>query len=663
MSGLLVNYFECSFEAYKYTVNMLDYSEYDTKEKYRLLRESHRNFAFARYGNSIFYWRLKPNAEDDLQGKEVTIKANEYPFIYQKIFESALIALLENFDGYSIRLDKYSNVWRITKDKDLLSPKIEGLMLQQQIGVNTFYRQVDKEIRFGLVISARIEHRFSWSRKDFENHGIDTSYLKGRDDKVFANRHALKHFLAARGVNAEYTNQFEKLRAHSRQIEVVNTFLAWIDKKKAEIFLPGGNRLVKIEKKYLPFSGITREVFAHPKRYYYEQQIHERTRLSFDQQIKKYKPFSYELFANKPVKIGVLCPRQFEGVTEGFVTMLENKLRNDLHVRQIEFVFRFVKDLNLASYKDVLYDDELLSCNLVIVVVTEAQEALRPKDSPYFVCKAKYIGNGIPTQDIQVKNIKKRNQYVLNNLALNIYAKLGGTAWVIEKEEKRKEELIIGIGSTLDRSGRQVLGIAQVFNSDGRYIVGDCAPLSNFDNYTENLSAYLVESLERVIANHIDQRSEVRLIFHLFKSASNRYEIKAINDAVGQFENFNFSYALLHLGYSHNFRLYNDDGQQSVAKGMFVKLDDHAALLHFVPKSCVPLYIRLDKRSTFTDIYYLSKQVYWFSHLSHRSYNPAKKTVTIMYPSLMANLTEKLKQVDGWDYDRLNKVAEKLWFI
>ncbi|HXW01503.1 MAG TPA: Piwi domain-containing protein, partial [Anaerolineae bacterium] len=76
--------------------------------------------------------------------------------------------------------------------------------------------------------------------------------------------------------------------------------------------------------------------------------------------------------------------------------------------------------------------------------------------SPYFFCKAKYIGNGIPTQDIQVKNVKNLNPYVLNNIALNIYAKLGGTAWTVEKEEKRKEELVIGIGSTVDIDGKHV---------------------------------------------------------------------------------------------------------------------------------------------------------------------------------------------------------------
>jgi hypothetical protein len=34
-----------------------------------------------------------------------------------------------------------------------------------------------------------------------------------------------------------------------------------------------------------------------------------------------------------------------------------------------------------------------------------------------------------------------------------------------------------------------------------------------------------------------------------------------------------------------------------------------------------------------------------------------------MYPSLMARMTEELKKVEGWDYERLKAVREKLWFI
>lgn len=165
------------------------------------------------------------------------------------------------------------------------------------------------------------------------------------------------------------------------------------------------------------------------------------------------------------------------------------------------------------------------------------------------------------------------------------------------------------------------------------------------------------------ILNEVSKTVTFRLIFHLFKSASEEYEIKAINNLKDRLSEYNFEYALVHLAYGHNFRLYNDDGNKEINQGTYIQLSNYSALLHFVKHSDLPLKIDLDKRSTFTSLFYLSKQIYWFSHLSHRSYQPSKRTVTIMYPSLMAKMTEDLKKVEGWDFDRLKAVSDKLWFI
>ena len=56
----------------------------------------------------------------------------------------------------------------------------------------------------------------------------------------------------------------------------------------------------------------------------------------------------------------------------------------------------------------------------------------------------------------------------------------------------------------------------------------------------------------------------------------------------------------------------------------------------------------------------------WFSNLSHRSYKPAKETVTIKYANAMAKIMQKLEQVKAWDkelpsFDK--RIMEKAWFI
>ncbi|MCB0044346.1 MAG: hypothetical protein KDD92_02830 [Caldilineaceae bacterium] len=619
-----------------------------------------------RNDEKIYYWPLCQTAVDSLDGTSDSISSNNNPRIFSKIIESAIVYQFRELENYSVYRNRHSHTWKIISEKNILHPAIEGLKVNRQVDFNTYFFKPHQKLLFGFVLSPRLKNTFTWSRQDFEKNGIDVTDLKGKDNIVFANRQSLKRFLIANGAEEIYQQQIENLDSNEQKFLVLSGLYSWLVKHKEGIYFPDGNSISSISKRYLPFENnkVRQEKIFNPRRYYFGGRTTKKgERLFYNQQVRKFKPYSFEVFHNKPIQIGVLCPKEHEGVTEGFVNKLENLLKNDFHLKKIGFKFCFTNNSSTKAYMDKLYDDELLKSNLVVVVVNEEHESLPENQSPYFICKAKYIGNGIPTQDVQIANVRNPNMFILNNLSLNIYAKLGGTAWTIEKEEKRKEELVIGIGSTTNEDGKLVMGIAQVFHSDGRYLVGDCVPLSTFANYSENLQRYLEETLNRVIDDHIDKDQEFRLIFHLFKSASSKYEIRAINNAVKKFNHLTFKYALVHLGYGHNFRLFANDGKGTIPRGTFIKLDGFTSLLHFVEDSSLPLHIKLDKRSSFTDLFYISKQVSWFSHLSHRSYKPAKRTVTITYPREMARLTERLKLVDGWDYDRLKKVADKLWFI
>ena len=132
---------------------------------------------------------------------------------------------------------------------------------------------------------------------------------------------------------------------------------------------------------------------------------------------------------------------------------------------------------------------------------------------------------------------------------------------------------------------------------------------------------------------------------------------------INRFQGIVIKYAFVHLAYGHNFRLFNNDGKANVEKGFYINISENEALINFIDKSSIPLRITVDRRSNFHDVYHLAKQIYWFSHLSFRSYLPAKESVSIIYPSLMAKMTERLKKVDGWDYNILKTVGDKLWFI
>lgn len=664
MSGLFLNFYQVDIPAKTALIDSVEYVKYSSKEAFISLKESFPNLFFYRNDDKFLIWKKNDDEELPENALKINIDFTENAKVLAKLLERSFINYIES-KGYRLFKNKHSNSWEIISSKDILNGNIEGLAVNRIVHFSPCFFFKENKLLLGFSLSTSLKNTFTWSKAEFEKYGIDIKGLKGDEERIYANRQSLKRFLETKGATAKYDQIINDENRNAKVFSVIDNFYKWIEKNKTEIKLPFGLTINSISKKYLPFEDelIKSEIIGKPQRYFYSNRKNTQGLKYYDQMVMAYQPYSLELYQNKQINIGIVCPMEYQGETEGFIKKTEAKLKEVFHFNSLNFHFKTIINKDLESYKEVLYDEALLKCELIYVIVNEAQEKLSPSNSPYYVCKAKFIGNGIPTQDIQIETIRQNlNAFTMTNIALNSYAKLGGTAWTIEKEDKLKDELVIGIGSTLSENGQFVLGIAQVFHNDGRYMTGDCSPLSSFGNYAENLENHLFKTLKPLV-EEMSKSGTFRLIFHLFKSASEEYEIKAINGLKERLVNYNFEFALVHLAYGHNFRLYYNDGNSDINQGTYIQLSKHSALLHFVSKSDLPLKIDLDKRSTFTSLFYIAKQVYWFSHLSHRSYMPSKRTVTIMYPSLMAKMTEELKKVEGWDYDRLKAVSDKLWFI
>jgi hypothetical protein len=666
MSGLFLNFYQLEVPSKNIRINSLDYNLYSTKEAFITLREDFPNQYFYRDQDKLLFWIRDENSNAMPESSGITdIEISQKPKLLSKIVELSILDLIVKLDGFKVFKNKYSNTWEIVSSKDLLNNSILGLKVNRLVNFAPYFFYKEDKLLLGFTLSTSLKNTFTWNKLEFEKYGIDTKGLKGDNNLIYANRQSLKRFLETKGNTTAYDLIISQHNLNSKAYSIIDGFYQWLEKNKTKIRLPFNLEISSISKRYLPFENdlIKSEIIGKPQRYFYSNRKNTQGLRFYDQMVQTYQPYSLELYQNKKINLGIICPSEYQGESEGFVKKVESKLKQVFHFNSLNFVFKTIRGNDLDSYKSVLYDSELLKCDLIYIIVNEAHEKHQPNLSPYFVCKAKLIGNGIPTQDIQIETIRQNlSGFTMTNIALNSYAKLGGTAWTIEKEDKLKDELVIGIGSTISENGQFVLGIAQVFHNDGRYMTGDCSPLSTFDNYAENLENHLHMILKPLIEG-MSKSGSFRLIFHLYKSASEEYEIKAISNLRERFSSYNFEFALVHLAYGHNFRLYYNDGKSEINQGTYIQLSKHSALLHFVGKSDLPLKIDLDKRSTFTSLFYIAKQVFWFSHLSHRSYIPSKRTVTIMYPSLMAKMTEELKKVEGWDYDRLKAVSGKLWFI
>lgn len=637
-------------------------TEFLGREWLKSLRDAYKEYAFYRQGSHVFFWDNgsgKTVYFTGFQYKTIQISLTNQPRIFSKMLEYKIISLFRKITNYKVYLNKYSNTWEIVSDKDLLDDA--GLKVFRCVNINTYFLRFGDEIVFGFTLSTRIRNRFEWKRKDFLQNGIDCTDLYGKEDTIFANKPAVKRYLEARGLEEKYNSMLHVENGLDKEFHVISSTMKWIADKLKNVQLYNSVTIESCEIKYLPYSENIMEhsIIPKPKRYYSNDK--EGLGGRYDEQLRSLRPYSVSSFSGKKLSILVLSPISYEGTVSDFVKKLKDNLAVVFQLNQINIEMLLTNGIALKDYEKAMYDRKFNNIDLGIIVVSETQRTLSIDKSPYYFCKAKYIGQGIPTQEIQIEKIKSIGiKYIVNNIALNIYAKLGGTPWGIEKTEHLKKEFIIGIGSTVNDQKKMVMGIANIFDYTGKYFVGDCVPMSGFDEYVNKLEEVIYDQLNGLILNYND---EIRLIFHIFKSPSSRYEIKALSNVINKLKVENIRYAFVHVGYGHNFRLFKNDGKESVAKGFYINISANEALINFVDKSSIPLKITVDRRSNFHDIYYLAKQIYWFSHLSCRSYMPAKKSVSIVYPSLMARMTERLKKIDGWDYDILKTVGDKLWFI
>lgn len=670
MAGTLLNYIEVELTKEQIPIRFIT-SEKSIKD---FRTQYGEDFHFYFFNSQILYWPKRIGTEDTIGGNEYLTDKLLEPQVYSKIIENGVVDLFYNLKNqnntkaYRVFKNQHHHLWEFTSNKNEVENSLPGLAIYRKITLHPVYLKPKDKVIAGFTISASLKFKFLWNEQDFIRKGIDVSrFTIVEDGTILPNLQSIYHYLDATGNKSIYDEAVEELENNEATFLLLDKIVKWINARKSEIFLPGDVAFKNITFRYLPFQNIQLTQIYSPTRYFYNGATNEKKISYYNQQVKEYKPFSFGLFEDKQINIGILYPAEYEGRTELFLKTLERSLIQDLHLKKVNYVPLKIGNTSLDAYKSGIYSNHaaLKSVDLVIVIVNQDHEKLSPNLSPYYVCKAKLIGSGIPTQDVQIETIQNKvHPLVMSNISLNIYAKLGGTAWTIEKEEKLRDELVIGVGSTQSSDGTHILGIAQIFHPDGRYIVGNCSPLSTIRDYAQNLETYLYDTLKEVIDTHINTSKSFRLIFHIYKSAAQEYELEAIEKLIRRFKDYTFDYALLHLGYGHNYRLYGDDGKGHLKKGSYVQITPFIGLLHFVPDSTLPLKIELDKRSKgFNDLFYLSKQVFWFSNLSHRSYNPSKRTVTIMYPSLMAAITDKLSQVDGWNHEMLEYVKDKQWFI
>ena len=433
--------------------------------------------------------------------------------------------------------------------------------------------------------------------------------------------------------------------------------------------------------------------------------------------LERFGPFDRETFSKRTPRILVVAPDTAAGKVSQFLKMFRDGITSVPSPRygkgfagtfglvNPEFVMCSVPlhgaagkrpcDLYRQTVSDYLERDP--NFDAAIVVLPDEYAELPDDSSPYLFAKAVLLMAGVPVQLARISTITQSPyslQFTAQNIAVALYAKLGGVPWTVDQDQTVNDEIVVGMG-TAEISGSRFenrhrhIGITTVFQGDGNYLLSNLTRECAYEEYPEVLRQSMLNVLREVKErNGWRSGDTVRVVFHATKPLKN-VEIADIVDACVKeiCSEQHVQFAFLTVNTDHGFKLLDPDqhglpvkngsdqmkGVMAPNRGTLVQLGRFTRLVctngpTLIKKASAPLpsplLIHLHRKSDYVDQIYLSEQVLKFTALSWRSVLPCERPVTIYYSELIAELLVRLRAVPGWSAMGMNaKLRASKWFL
>jgi len=188
------------------------------------------------------------------------------------------------------------------------------------------------------------------------------------------------------------------------------------------------------------------------------------------QGLKTYGPYDAQRLGKDTVRCALIYPAQLHAVKQSLVSGLTN---GNGAFGGFQGLFRIpievVEENSVTNEINTEIEHAINAAirqrpDLVIVITTARNEPV------YANVKSLLLGNGIPSQVVTAEKLRNPAglPWTLENIALQIYAKIGGTPWTV-MSSSRHSELAIGVSRAVDKQKNSVVGFVTLFTHDGDY--------------------------------------------------------------------------------------------------------------------------------------------------------------------------------------------------
>jgi len=420
--------------------------------------------------------------------------------------------------------------------------------------------------------------------------------------------------------------------------------------------------------------------------------------------LSKFGPFNAARFERNELRMLAIFHTQSRGAATQFLKRLidgipdsryfQRGLKALFRLTSVEPILKEVRNSNPESYEEVIdeavKDIDTRGFDIALVECPEGSKLIPIKDNPYYRARVRLMSYGIPTQGVRDQHLRSTQdvlQWTLGPMALQIYAKVGGTPWRLPGSQSVDKEIVIGIGHSLERpnlwSGAEqsrVVGITTFFLGDGSYVLGERLKSVPYEMYFEELLKALKTSINSVAEQYAwKDGNTVRIVFHIFKPIKN-IEADVVARLIEEFARFKILFAFVTISTEHPWMMfrgaYEKKGHTTVTlceRGDNLILDPYNCLLQIrgdkdrpnkKQRPPYPVSIRVHEKSTYRDLKYITQQIHDFAFLSWRSFFPSETPVTVFYSSLIAKESSKLNKIPGWNAGFLDThFRRKQWFL
>lgn len=435
--------------------------------------------------------------------------------------------------------------------------------------------------------------------------------------------------------------------------------------------------------------------------------------------LERFGPVDRSSFDTKEPRLLVVYPAASQAVVDGFVRQLLEGTGDDakgafrlglvgtyrlnrVHTRFAAIGIDGVLGGVGSRYVEALSAELSRKAPDVVLVVIRDEDAFVEHDNPYLAAKAFLLRNGIASQEVRLSKVQSSKYdlpYILRDIAVATYAKLGGSPWTVRPTMPLSKEVVLGMAHTEfgDRHSTRAryMGITTVFNSEGTYLLAAGTARCKYDDYPRELTKSVKKTLARLASDYAWSGGDVvRLVFHTTKPLTGSEVGMVADEAVGALDkDIQIQTAFLTIEQSHPYKvlaphekgteryvelLRGGFGRARVGtcapkRGLMIDLGRHRRLLCVNGPALMkregesiphPLQIELHPRSTYTDMGALVRQVFHFTGLSWRSMLPVTEPVTIYYPHLIARLLGRFTTLQDWRDDLLDtRLHRSRWFL